>query len=145
MNADDHFYPVMALASEVQSRLHELFPGIFEQPESYISRHGRAVTAEESPDRLVEMFSLQVPERYIHGAHGRGPDPGLSPRIKAVEKIVPVAFRRQRILTHEERGNFFSDQFSDGKPLSWPGQAVSGDADIRVNPHKHDFTKDRFF
>ncbi len=90
------------------------------------------------------MFAFQVPERYIDSAHGRRPDPGLSPRIEPVEKIVPVALSRQRIFTHKERRDFLSDQLSDGKPLSRPGQTVSGDAGIRVNPHEHDFAKDRF-
>src|SRR5262245_29304744 len=102
----------MPLRCKLFCRLDELLTTILKQPKGDVGGNRGAVSAQKPPYRLAEMFALDVPERDIHCADCRGPGAGLRSRIQPIEKIIPVALRRQRVLADEQRGDLAVNEFA---------------------------------
>ena len=73
--------------------------------------------AQQAPDGFAIMFSLEIPERDIDGAHGRAPHAGLGARIELAPKLIPDTFGLERILAAQKRRRFPVDKFANSETL----------------------------
>src|SRR5215475_1662153 len=133
----------MTLGDELFRDLDELLARILQQAKGDVGRNCGAVSTEKPPYRLVQVFPLQIPERYIHCTHGRGPGACLRARIEPIEKVMPVTLSGQRVLAGKQRLDFSIDKLFDCKPLDRSREAVPCHAGAGLHSDEHDLAHDR--
>jgi len=108
--------PCLTLRYPIIRRFHKLLGGIGPQAACEIGGDCALCAAEETPDRRVEILTLDVPQCHIDGAGGGVPGAGVGSEIEVPKHQVHQALSFQGIPSLEEGGQVVLDE-GDGRRL----------------------------
>ncbi len=145
IDGDDHLEALLTLGDKLLGDLDQLFYGVLLQTEGDVGLHRILRAAEQAPNRFLIIFSFDVPERDVDGAHRRAPHAGLPARIELFVELVPDALGFERIFAAQKGREFAIDEFLHAEALRAARETVAGHSLVGFDAGKQDRGDDFFF